>query len=256
MGNSQRGRPIFSNRTCNFTRIREYNNCLSYCRDNTNKRINKYLRSVAIILLIGGQTPVIANTTVASPSSNSSGVVNNNATQIVPGAWPVSRYSQGIQCVSPSVTFSPYLVDSHSFARPRETMTRTPIYDDDTGDVKYYSEIPRFEKDNYSFNWGASLQFNIPIGKGVDLCHRAVKMNIQNQELLYKKSTLEISLHRLKVCAEQFRLGVRYRPGSPSAVTCEDIEIYPRPGVVEPHTHKITFETPSAASSSQQQKEP
>ena len=135
-------------------------------------------------------------------------------------------------------------------------MTRTPIYDDDTGDIKYYSEIPRFEKDNYSFNWGASLQFNIPIGKGVDLCHQSVRMNIKNQELLYKKSTLEISLHRLKVCAEQFRLGVRFTPGSPSAVTCEDIELYPVPGVIEPHTHQITFETPSAASSSQKQKEP
>ena len=256
MADRKRGSPIQSCRTRKLSGVRVDCKCLSHCRDNTNQRVNKFVRTLAFVLLIGGQTPVIANTTVASPSSNSSGVVNNNATQIVPGAWPVSRYSQGIQCVSPSVTFSPYLVDSHSFARPRETMTRTPIYDDDTGDVKYYSEIPRFEKDNYSFNWGASLQFNIPIGKGVDLCHQAVRTNIKNQELLYRKTTLEVSLHRLKICAEQYKLGVRFTPGSPSAVTCEDIEIYPVPGVVEPHTHSLTFETPSAASSSQQQKEP
>jgi len=256
MGNSQRGRPLQSYRTCNFSRSGVNCKRISHCRNNATERVNKHFRALAIVLLIGGQTPVIANTTVASPSSNSSGVVNNNATQIVPGAWPVSRYSMGIQCVSPSVTFSPYLVDSHSFARPRETVTRTPIYDDDTGDIKYYSEIPRFEKDNYSFNWGASLQFNIPIGKGVDLCHQAVRTNIKNQELLYKKTTLEVSLHRLKVCASQYRLGVRFTPGSPSAVTCEDIELYPVPGVIEPHTHKITFETPSAASASQQEKEP
>ena len=255
MANSQRGRPIFSNRTCNFSRIREYNNRFSYCRDNTNKRINKYLRSVAIILLIGGQTPVIANTTVASPSSNSSGVVNNNATQIIPSAGVTNRFSQGIQCVSPNVSLSPYVVNSHSFARPKETVTRTPIYSD-SGEVLYHSEIPRFEKDNYALNWGASIQFNIPFGRGVDLCHQAVRTNIKNQELLYKKTTLEVSLHRLKICAEQYRLGVRFTPGSPSAVTCEDIELYPVPGVVEPHTHKITFETPSDSSSSQQQKEP
>ena len=255
MANSQRGRPIFSNRTCNFTRIREYNNCFSDCRDNANKRVGVHLWSV-IILLIGGQTPVIATTTVASPSSNSSGVVNNNATQIVPNSGSVMRYSQGIQCTTPNISLSPYVVNSHSFARPKETVTRTPIYDEDTGNVLYYSEIPRFEKDNYSLNWGASLQFNIPIGRGVDLCHQAVRTNIKNQELLYKKTTLEVSLHRLKICAEQYRLGVRYRPGSPSAVTCEDIELYPVPGVVEPHTHQITFETPSASSSSQQQKEP
>ena len=255
MGNSQRGRPLQSDRACNFSRVREYNNRFSYCRDNTNKRINKYLRSVAIILLIGGQTPVIANTTVASPSSNSSGVVNNNATQIIPSAGVTNRFSQGIQCVSPNVSLSPYVVNSHSFARPKETVTRTPIYSD-SGEVLYHSEIPRFEKDNYALNWGASIQFNIPFGRGVDLCHQAVRTNIKNQELLYKKTTLEVSLHRLKICAEQYRLGVRFTPGSPSAVTCEDIELYPVPGVIEPHTHKITFETPSASSSSQQQKEP
>ena len=256
MANSQRGRPLQSYRTRYFSRVGEYNNSFSYCRDNTNKRINKYLRSVAIILLIGGQTPVIANTTVASPSSNSSGVVNNNATQIIPSSGVTNRFSQGIQCVSPNVSLSPYVVNSHSFARPKETVTRTPIYDDETGDIIYYSEIPRFEKDNYALNWGASIQFNIPFGRGVDLCHQSVRTNLKNQELLYKKTTLEVSLHRLKICAEQYRLGVRYRPGSPSAVTCEDIELYPVPGVVEPHTHKITFETPSASSSSQQQKEP
>ena len=256
MADRKRGSPLQSHRACKLARSGVNCKRLSNCRDNTNQRVNKFVRTLAILLLIGGQTPVIANTTVASPSSNSSGVVNNNATQIVPGAWPVSRYSQGIQCVSPSLTLSPYLIDSHSFARPKETMTRTPIYDDETGEIIYYSELPRFEKDNYSFNWGASLQLNIPLGKGVDLCHRAVKMNIQNQELLYKKTALEISLHRLKVCAEQYRLGVRYIPGSPSAVTCENIELYPVPGMIEPHTHKITFETPSAASSSQKQKEP
>ena len=251
MANSQRGRPIFSNRTCNFPRIREYNNRFSHCRDNANKRVGVHLWSV-IILLIGGQTPVIANTTVASPSSNSSGVVNNNATQIVPNSGSVMRYSQGIQCTTPNISLSPYVVNSHSFARPKSTVTRTPIYDDDTGEIKYYSEIPRFEKDKYALNWGASLQFNIPIGKGVDLCHQAVRTNIKNQELLYKKTSLEVSLHRLKICAEQIKLGVRFRPGSSSAVTCEDIEVIIKPNQVLPHTHEITPVSSSSASSSSQ----
>ena len=157
------------------------------------------------------------------------------------------RYSQGIQCTTPSLTLSPYVVDSHSYQLPRETVTRTPIYDDDTGDIKYYSEHPRFEKENISLNWGASLQLSIPLGRGVDLCHQAVKTNIKNQELLYKKTSLEVSLHRLKICAEQIKLGVRFRPGSPSAVTCEDIEVMVKPNQVLPHTHKIT---PLSSSSS------
>ena len=204
---------------------------------------------------------------MASPSSNSSGVVNNNATQIIPGSWPTIRYSQGIQCTSPTITFSPYLVKSHSFGRPIERITRTPIYDEDTGQVKYYSEIPRFEKDNFSNNFGASLQFNIPLGKGIDLCHQAVKTNIKNQELLYKKTALEVSLHRLKICSEQLKLGVRFRPGSPSAISCEDIEVIAKPGQVIPHVHKTpTFSfslkpesqqlTPSALLFSEKQKAP
>ena len=180
---------------------------------------------------------------MASPSSNSTGVVNNNATQIIPGSWPTNRYSQGIQCTSPTITFSPYLVKSHSFGRPIERTTRTPIYDEDTGQVKYYSEIPRFEKDNFSNNFGASLQFNIPLGKGIDLCHQAVRTNIKNQELLYKKSALEVSLHRLKICSEQLKLGVRFRPGSPSAISCEDIEVTVKPGQVLPHRHQTPAKT-------------
>ena len=64
---------------------------------------------------------------------------------------PSFRMSQGIVCASPSLTITPYVTDSWSFALPRETITRTPIYDEDTGEIKYYSEIPRFEKDNLQF---------------------------------------------------------------------------------------------------------
>ena len=239
MANSKRGRSLLSNRTCNIAGVRERNDNTKNCRNNTGKRVSKYIRAIAFISLIGSQTPVLANTTVASPSSNSSGVVNNNATQIIPSSGTVMRYSQGIQCTTPSLTLSPYIVDSHSYQLPRETVTRTPIYSD-SGEVLYHSEIPRFEKQNFSVNWGASLQLSIPLGKGVDLCHQAVKTNIKNQELLFKKTSLEVSLHRLKICAEQLKLGVRYRPGSPSAVTCEDIEVVISPNQVLPHTHKIT----------------
>ena len=240
MANSKRGSPILSNRTCNCTRIREHNNNHKNSRNNTSFRVSQYIRSIAFILLIGGQTPVIGSTTVSSPQSSSQGIVNNNATQILPSSGTVMRYSQGIQCTTPSLTLSPYVVDSHSYQLPRETVTRTPIYDDDTGEIKYYSELPRFEKENFSLNWGASLQLSIPLGRGVDLCHQAVKTNIKNQELLYKKTSLEVSLHRLKICAEQIKLGVRFTPGSPSAVTCEDIEVMVKPNQVLPHTHKIT----------------
>ena len=100
---------------------------------------------------------------------------------------PSYRMSQGIVCASPSLTITPYLTDSWSFARPKESITRTPIYDEDTGAIKYYSEIPRFEKDNFNLNYGISAQLNIPLGKSPALCHEATAVNIEAQRLLIKK---------------------------------------------------------------------
>ena len=194
----KRGSTLQSGRKHNSTRARFSNDS-----DQTNSNINHdriYKCIWTIALLIGVQNPVIANTTVSSPNSTSTGVVNNNATMITPGMWPISRYSQGIQCVSPSVTFSPYITDGRSWQSPKKDITRTPIYEEDTGEVLYYSEIPRFEKDSYNLNFGASLQFNIPLGEGVDLCHKAARVNIENQELLQLKTKYEINLHRLAQC--------------------------------------------------------
>ena len=158
---------------------------------------------------------------------------------ITPSAMPSYKMSQGIVCASPSLTITPYLTDSWSFARPKEYITRTPIYDEDTGEIKYYSEIPRFEKDNFNLNYGISAQFNIPLGKSPALCHEATEVNIQAQRLLIKKTKMEISLYRLEQCATQARLGVTFKPGTPEAVTCQNIIVDIPPNQVIPHTHKL-----------------
>jgi len=179
----------------------------------------------------------LANTTVASPSSNAQGTVNNNATMIAPQSNPQFRMSQGIVCSSPSLTITPFLTDSWSFARPKEYITRTPIYDEDTGEIKYYQEIPRFEKDNYNINYGISAQFSIPLGKSPALCHQATEVNIKNQELLYEKGKLELALFRLKVCGEQAVLGVTFT--GKYASICEGISVTVPPGQVIPHSHSL-----------------
>ena len=152
---------------------------------------------------------------------------------------PSYRMSQGIVCASPSLTITPYVTDSLSFARPKEYITRTPIYDEDTGEIKYYSEIPRFEKDNFNLNYGISAQFNIPLGKSPALCHEATQVNIEAQKLLIKKTKMEISLYRLEQCAKQAKLGVTFKPNTPSAITCEDIVVNIPPNQVIPHTHEL-----------------
>ena len=152
---------------------------------------------------------------------------------------PSFRMSQGIVCASPSLTITPYVTDSWSFALPRESVTRTPIYDEETGEVIYYSEIPRFEKDTFNLNYGISAQLNIPLGKSPALCHEATAVNIEAQRLLIKKTKMEISLYRLEMCSKMAREGTKFRSGTPSAITCEDIIVNIPPNQVIPHKHEF-----------------
>ena len=197
-------------------------------------RIYKYLWAIAILL---SPVKTLANTTVASPQSQSTGVVNNNATMITPSSHPQFRMSQGIVCSSPTLTITPYMTDAWSFNRPREYVTRTPIYDENTGEILYYSEIPRFEKDNYNLNYGISAQISIPLGKAPSLCLEATEVNIENQRLLTQKLKMEMELYRLKICGEQVRSGVQFV--GKYAITCEGIQVSIPPNQVVPHTHKI-----------------
>jgi len=223
-------------RNTDHPRVRHSHN---YNKDNKYEHYYRNANYIWAIALILCPARVLANTTVASPNSTAQGVVNNNATMITPSSLPQNRYSQGITCTSPSMTITPYLTDSWSFNRPIEEFVYQDIYDEDTGEVKYIQKTPRFEKDNYNLNYGISMQFNIPLGKGGRLCHKAAAVNIKAQELLIKKTKMEISLYRLEMCAKQAKLGATFRPGSPSALTCEDIVVTVPPNQVIPHTHKI-----------------
>ena len=227
---------FFSSRNLDNSRIRHSNHNNKNNKYNNHNRNYNYLWAIALFLC---PVKTLANTTVASPSSNAQGVVNNNATMITPSSMPSFRMSQGIVCASPSLTITPYVTDSHTFSLPRETVTRQNIYDETTGDIKYVQETPRFEKDNYNLNYGISMQVNIPLGKSPALCHKATQVNIDAQKLLIKKTKMEISLYRLEMCAKQAKLGVYFKPNTPSAVTCEDIVVNIPPNQVIPHTHKL-----------------
>ena len=174
---------------------------------------------------------------MASPNSTAQGVVNNNATMIAPSSTPQFRMSQGIICSSSSLTITPYVTDGWSFNRPIETVTRQNIYDEDTGEIKYIQETPRFEKDNYNLNYGISAQISIPLGKAPELCLKATEVNIKNQELLYQKTLLETAMFRLKLCGEQANLGVTF--SGKYASICEGISVSVPPNQVIPHTHEL-----------------
>lgn len=234
MENSKRWTKLFTGRILTRCWPFQRNNNKS---DDHNYYHNRNYKCLWAIILLFSPAKVLANTTVASPSSNAQGVVNNNATMITPSSLPQNRYSQGIVCTSPSLTITPYLTDAWSFNRPIETVTKQNIYDEDTGAIKYIQETPRFEKDNYNLNYGISMQFNIPLGKGGELCQKAARVNIEAQELLISKTKMEMELYRLKICGEQARLGVVFT--GKYQVNCDGIKLIAQPNQVLPHTHKI-----------------
>jgi len=235
MENSKFWTALFSRRVSHGKWFRHYNENRSGHKHHYNYHSRNYLWSVILVILCPAR--VLANTTVASPQSNAQGVVNNNATMITPSALPQNRYSQGIVCTSPSLTITPYITDAWSFNRPTEQFTYQDIYDEDTGAVKYTTKTPRFEKDNYNLNYGISMQFNIPLGKGGELCQKAARVNIEAQELLIKKTKLEMALYRLEVCSKMAQSGAVLV--GKHAVTCEDVKLIVKPNQVLPHTHKI-----------------
>ena len=234
MENSKRwAKFLFSRITSNGWPFKRDHNTSNH-NNHHNYRNYKYLWTIILLLC---PVKVFANTTVASRQSNAQGVVNNNATQILPSGLPQNRYSQGITCTSPSLTITPYLTDAWSFNRPIEEFTYQDIYDEDTGEIKYTTKTPRFEKDNYNLNYGISMQFNIPLGRGGELCHRAAEINMEAQELLISKTKMEMELYRLKICGEQARLGVVFV--DKYQVNCDGIKLISMPNQVLPHTHKI-----------------
>ena len=237
MENSKRRSTFQFSRINNFSRTRHNNNNKSHHKYNNHNYCRNYFWAIALILC---PARVLANTTVASPSSNAQGTVNNNATMIAPQSNPQFRMSQGIVCSSPSLTITPYVTDAWSFNTPRETVTRQNIYDEDTGAIKYVQETPRFEKENFNLNYGISAQISIPLGKAPALCHQATEVNIKNQKLLYEKGKLELALFRLKVCGEQGKLGVTFT--GKYASICEGIKVTVPPGQVIPHSHSLTSE--------------
>ena len=235
MENSKRVSAIQFGRVSNFSRPRHNNYNKSHYKYNNNNYRRNYVWAVILLCLFPSK--VLANTTISSPSSQAQGVINNNATQILPNSSPQFRMSQGIVCSSPSLTITPYVVDSWSFNRPIEQYTYQDVYNEDTGAIKYTTKTPRFEKDNYNLNYGISAQFSIPLGKAPALCHQATEVNIKNQKLLYEKGKLELALFRLKVCGEQAKLGVQFT--GKYASICEGIAVTVPPGQVIPHSHSL-----------------
>tara|TARA_B100001564_G_scaffold118334_1_gene98574 strand:- start:957 stop:1484 length:528 start_codon:yes stop_codon:yes gene_type:complete len=172
--------------------------------------------------------------------------VINNGYQTINGGFPTMIYGGQVQCQQPTLAFTPFVTKGENYASPRMTTTKTNIYDlaenaDGTlvnpGNILYQSEQPRIDQSTHNFNYGFTLSLQIPLGRGTDLCMKAAENQIKGQEFVLAKQKLEANLARMKICAEQFKLGVKLI--NEDAVACKNVVLTTIPNQVLPHTHKI-----------------
>ena len=91
-----------------------------------------------------------------------------------------------------------------------------------------------------SFNYGITATIAVPLDRRMtNNCVAAMNTRIKYLEQAYKAKKLDYSLGRLKVCAEQLKLGVVYAKDSPSYVVCEDVRLVNPPNTLPDHTHSI-----------------
>ena len=225
------------------TRRGEYRPENYYYNYGFNKFVNFFTIGLCLCL------PAKANTN--SSSSSSQGTVINNGYQTITGSFPTHRYSQGIQCQTPVISLNPFITKGENFSLPKAQLTRTNIYDqtkDDNGvllnpgNILYVSEQERIDQTTHSFNYGVTLNIQVPLGKGIDACLAAAKTHRKTQEFMLAAKKLEVNLSRLKICAEQMKLGVKFI--NEDAVSCKNVVITEKPNQILSHVHPISVSSP------------
>ena len=217
-----------------------------------NYRNAKYILKHIFPIGLLFTSPVYASNTISSPQASSSGTVINNGYQTINGNFPTHRFSNGIQCQLPTLAITPFVTKGENFSLPRSTISRTNIYDtakdSDTGqllnpgDILYVAEQERLEQTVYNLNYGITASFQIPLGGGGfnKECLQAAQTYRKYQEFMLDAKKLEVNLNRLKICAEQLKLGVKYV--GEDAVSCRNVVLTTVPNQVLPHQHSLTSE--------------
>ena len=228
--------------SCSWIRCRISNK--PHTNHRNPKHLLKYLFSIGLLFT----SPIYASNTISSPSASSSGTVINNGYQTINGSFPTHRFSNGIQCQLPTLAITPFVTKGENFSLPRSTVSRTNIYDtakdSDTGQllnpghILYVAEQERLDQTVYNLNYGITASFQIPLGKNFNKeCLEAAQTYRKYQEFMLDAKKLEVNLNRLKICAEQLKLGVKYV--GEDAVSCRNVVLTSVPNQVIPHTHKL-----------------
>jgi hypothetical protein len=202
----------------------------------------------------------------ASPVSNSSGSVVNQAVQITPGQYMKHSYGSQIQCDSATLNISPFASSTHSFGNPNNQYYQEPVYDnsdnfglidpetgldgpdgipDNPGKVLFYKPMRTGYRQNYSNNFGITATFSIPLDRGpIELCKQAARRQVELYQQALADKRLNYEMGRLSACAKALREGYGFAKTSPFYSICADVVLKPKP--VENHTHEIIYPKPAS----------
>ena len=201
----------------------------------------------------------------ASPVSNSSGSVVNQAVQLTPGQYMKYSVGSGIQCDGATLNISPFLSSTHSFGNPDNQYYQEPVYDnsdnfglidpetgidgpdgipDNPGTVLYYKPQRTGYRQNFSNNFGITATFSIPLDWGpINLCKDAQRKQVALYEQALADKRLNYEMGRLKACSEAIKGGYGFAKTSPFYSICADVVLKPVP--TEQHTHQIIYPKPA-----------
>jgi hypothetical protein len=227
------------------------------------------MKATAAALLLGltYSAPVAAQVSAtASPVSNSSGSVVNQAVQVTPGQYQKFSFGSGIQCDGATLNISPFMSGVHSWGNPNNQQYEEPVYDnsdnyglidpetglngpdgipDNPGKILYYKPQRTGYRSNYSNNFGITATISVPLDRrAIDQCLKAAKRQVELYEQALADKRLNYEMGRLKACAEAIREGYGFAKNSPFYAICADVVIKPKP--IQAHTHAITYPEPAS----------
>ena len=229
-------------------------------------------RRILLALLALCHSPVYANSinSTAAPTATSSGSQTNIGVMNMPTRQFQNQVGpQAVTCQGDTLVIQPFLDSNLSFAEPNVEFYDVPVYstrdlegafddegnpigdgDPDNIEVIGYHRKQRFEKSNYSISPGISVSWNIQLDrKARRTCVEAMEKQRDLLTAAYEDKRLSYELGRMKICAEQLKLGVTWKKTSKYYRLCEDIALVNPPGVLPNHKHSISY--PENATSDQ-----
>ena len=225
------------------------------------------MRATATALLLGliYTAPAAAQVSAtASPVSNSSGSVVNQAVQITPGQYQKFSFGSGIQCDGATLNISPFVSGVHSWGRPNNEYYEEPVYDnsdnygltdpetgldgpdgipDNPGKVLFMKPMRTGYRSNYSNNFGITATISVPLDRrAINMCLKAAEKQVALYEQSLADKRLNYEMGRLSACAKALREGYGFSNNSPFKAICADVVLKPIP--FKDHTHEIIYPQP------------